>query len=112
MKEKQHFKNVGVVILVLLSIAFLYKISYLFWGTVALGVVLFSFEKLAILFSKYWMKFGKLLGDINSRVVLSIFFVLILVPVAFLKRIFSSNKKASQSTWVEESQKIDFTKPW
>jgi hypothetical protein len=112
MKDNNHYKNVGVVLLVFLSIAFLYDIKYLFWSVVCLGVLLFSFEKFAILFSKYWMNFGKVLGDVNSRIILSIFFILILLPMAILKRIFTSSKMGIHSTWVEERQEIDFTKPW
>jgi hypothetical protein len=112
MKDKPHYKNVGAVLLVLMTIAFLYKITYLFLGTLVLGIVLFSFEKLAILFSDSWMKLGKFLGDINSRIVLSIFFLLILSPMALLKKIFNANKKEGHSTWVEESEEVNFTKPW
>ena len=112
MKVGQHYKNVGVVLIVVLTIAFLYNFKYLFYGTVGVGLLFFSFEKLAILFSEAWMKFGKFLGDINSRIILSIFFLLILTPMAGLKRIFNSKNASSKSTWVEEDQPIDFTKPW
>lgn len=112
MKKTQHHKNIGVVLLVMLSVAFLNHFTYLFWGTVFFGVLLFSSDKLAILFSEYWMKLGKLLGDINSRIILSIFFILLLSPLAFIKRIFSSSPKNIHSTWLEENQDIDFTKPW
>lgn len=85
----------------------------MFLGVVILGGVLFSFEKLAILFSKYWMAFGKRLGDINSRIILTVFFLLILTPMAILKRIFQKkDKELSKTTWIDVEEKIDFTKPW
>ena len=112
MKKESHYKNVGVVLMVLFIIAFLYKISSLFWGVVICGAVLYTFEGLAILFSRYWMHLGKLLGEINSRIILSIFFILILAPTALLKKLLSSSKNEGGSTWVEENSSVDFTKPW
>lgn len=112
MKRESHYKNVGVVLMALFVIAVLFGINSLFWGAAIFGALLFSFESLAILFSKYWMKIGKLLGEINSRIILSVFFVLILAPLSLLKRMFSSFTNEKSSTWVEENSSVDFTKPW
>lgn len=38
-----------------------------------------------------WMRFGELLGKVNSKVILFLVFYLALVPVAFLYRLFTKD---------------------
>jgi hypothetical protein len=112
MKENQHYKNIAVVLLVLLVVSFIWKNIIMFWIVAAVGVLLLSYEPLAKLFSKYWMALGKFLGDINSKIILSFFFLFILTPMALLKRVISSKYDCKSSTWITVEQAPDFTKPW
>ncbi len=53
-----------------------------------------------------WMKLAHVLGWINTRILLSLTFFLVLVPMSVLKRIFSSGdslklKKPATTTWVD-----------
>ena len=117
--SKDHYKIVGVVILVLLLLAFVMEYRFdkdnkhLLIGILVFGVLMYSFEKLALLFSKYWMKFAKVLGDFNSKIILSVFFLLILTPVALLKKISTKKTAHGDSTWKSvEADVPDFKKPW
>jgi len=38
-----------------------------------------------------WMKFGAVLGAVNTRVILGVFFFLILFPVGLMRRLFGSD---------------------
>lgn len=114
MKE-QHYKNIGVVLLVLFSIAYFTQNKYVFWGTLVFGITTMSSEKLAILFSDNWMKFGKFLGDINARIILTVFFLFIMNPVALLKNIFGAKAKELENTnWqeIDDNEKLNFKNPW
>lgn len=87
--------------------------NYLYFAVLILGVLLYTFEGLAKTFVKYWMKLGKLLGDINSRILLSVLFIVVLIPIALLKKISSSKSLKNDSTWESiEGESMDFTKPW
>lgn len=112
--KNQHYKNIGVVLLVLFAIAYFTQNKYVFWGTFTFGVILMSSEKLAILFSDTWMKFGKFLGDINARIILTFFFLFIINPVALLKKIFGTKEaQTDNSNWKEvQEESVNFKNPW
>ena len=63
-----------------------------------------------------WMKIGYILGWINSRIILGLVFLIILIPIAFLMRLFGYDplKKSisSQKSYREISKKepIQFTR--
>lgn len=57
------------------------------------------------IFSKYWMKLGEGLGYVNSKIILSIIFVLMLLPLAALRKLFAGNSpdirsKKESSMWI------------
>ena len=56
---------------------------------------------------KLWIKLGNVLGFINSHIILGIVFLLILVPISFLMKIFGYDplrKKRGQKTYREIKQ--------
>lgn len=112
MKKQEHYKIAGIVVLVLSALAFLYQNKMLFYGTLVFAILLYSFEAFAVFFAKWWMKLGKFLGNINSRIILSVFFLLVLTPIALLKKLVSTSKNEGKSTWQDTNSEIDFTKPW
>ncbi len=117
--KQDHYKNVGVVVLVLLLLAAFfqfkkgYDTKYFVIAVFCFAALMYTFEPLAKHFSTYWMKFGKLLGDVNSRIILSVFFILFLLPMALLKRVFTKTAKRQGSTWlVIEDEQHNFKNPW
>ena len=87
--------------------------NYFFFVVVSLGLLLYTFQGLAHFFVKYWMKLGKLLGDINARIILSAIFLLLLTPIALIRKLSARKGQALSSSWtmIEETQS-DFSKPW
>ena len=55
---------------------------------------------------KFWMKIGHVLGWINSRVILSLVFLLVLLPIALIMKLFSYDplrrKKGDQNSYREK----------
>jgi len=87
--------------------------NYFFFVVVALGVLLYTFEGLANFFVKYWMKLGKFLGDINARVILSVIFFILLIPIALIRKLSTRKRQALSSSWEEiKEDQSDFNKPW
>lgn len=119
MKQEDHNKIIGVVILVLVLVATWIKHkyqlphNYFLFGVLAAGAVLYSSDTLGKLFAKYWMAFGKFLGDINAKIILSVMFFLLLTPIALLKKLVSTKSMQQKSTWTDcKGEEVDFTKPW
>ena len=65
---------------------------------------------------KAWMKLGDLLGWFNSRIILGLVFLIVLLPIALIMRIFGHDplktKKLSQKTYreIKTNQKVDLKK--
>lgn len=119
MKKQDTYKVVGIVLLVLMFIAlwakqrYALEHNYLYFLVLAVGILLYTFEGLAKLFVKYWMKLGKLLGDINARIILSVLFLVVVIPVALLKKLSSGKATKRDSNWDTNNDEVmDFTKPW
>ena len=66
----------------------------------------------AYFISLYWGKFGKALGWVNSRILLSFFFVFFITPTAWLYRLRNRKNKRAGSGWTDAAAAVDFTKPW
>ncbi len=90
----------------------------------AILLLLSILDKLAIskFIAKLWVSFGKWIGEINTKIILSIVFYFILTPVAFLYRFFNKEKikhfkEDSKTSFFENLktgnyEKRDFEKPW
>jgi hypothetical protein len=86
---------------------------YFIYAALGLGVVGIFSETVTTYVTKGWQKFGMLLGKINATVLLSVIFILMMIPMAVLKRIFSGKEESGQSSnWTEAEPAMDFTKPW
>jgi len=82
-----------------------------------LGLVTLFINPLAKLITQFWMLFGKFMGGILSCVVLTLLFIIILVPVAFLYRLTGKSKKSTPAETYftireEKVQPGHFENPW
>ena len=65
---------------------------------------------------KFWMQLGLILGCINSRIILGLVFMIVLLPIAFIMRIFAYDplrtKRKGEKTYRENRQnhQIDLTR--
>ena len=56
---------------------------------------------------KLWIRLGDLLGKVNSRIILGIFFYIIITPVSLVKRIFNIlGKKSLKVSYYDKSLNI------
>lgn len=96
-------------------------ISYLFSSIwllyFGLGILFGSCinSRIAKKIAELWIGFGHILGAINSRIILSLFFAFILIPLSYAKRIFGTKPKSTIKTnWIKVSEEeiINFNNPW
>ena len=65
---------------------------------------------------KFWMKIGHVLGWVNSRLVLGLVFLIVLMPISFVMKLFGYDplrkKKDNQNSYKEKKiyGKFDLTK--
>lgn len=98
-----------------IGISLLFKIDQPIYAGLGIMLVTVFSETAGKWIAKTWLKFGEILGNINSKIILSIFFFGILLPVALFKKLlsFRSTDKTPHSNWQSPGEeKIDFTKPW
>lgn len=111
-KEKTYITNI-VLASGLIIISLLFKIQWLVYVAIAVLVLTALSKTIAEWIALAWMGFGKVLGKINSTIILSIFFLCILFPTSVLKKILSKTKKKETSKWIDiNSEQINFFKPW
>jgi uncharacterized membrane protein YhiD involved in acid resistance len=102
--ELRTLRNAGVsvgIAFVLISIwpYFVHGLPMRYWAAIVSGVLfLFSLIAPQFIYWPYclWMKIGAALGWLNTRVILSLLFFLILTPTGIVRRIFSSDSIGSQ----------------
>ena len=70
-----------------------------------------SSSRFTILLAKVWMGLGHALGAIQSRILLSVIYLFILTPIAWLRKAITSPLK--KPTWVDVRHKaVNFEQPW
>ncbi|MBO3700695.1 SxtJ family membrane protein [Roseivirga sp. E12] len=88
--------------------------------TMSIAVVSALFGKAAYYIAWLWMKFGLLLGKINGTLLLTLVYLLVVTPIAWLKKLSGSNsnfKTSSEgdSAFVKRNKtfsKDDIQLPW
>src|SRR5690606_2737147 len=101
MKSKEIYTgNISISFVLLLGYYFFHHISFFFIGMSILFLSLIS-ETSAKFIALVFKKIFALMGGINSRIILTLFYFLILLPTALLKRLFSKKTETSKDTkWI------------
>ena len=105
MEGKKDKATILVIVLGLSIIGLVTHRQPVIWTGVSIGVLSMLSSKIEGLIIFLWMRIAQVLGFINTKILLSLAFFLVLVPMSFLKRIFSRSdslklKKPALTTWV------------
>ncbi len=108
--EKSKAQLVIVTGLVVLYFIFKSRYPYLLVAAAAVGVLSIAIPVAGDLIVKGWYKIAEVLGAINGRILLSIVFFLILVPVALLAKLGKKNpltlkKESRKSVFIDRNHK-------
>lgn len=107
--DLETYKTINVIALALL-VAYFINNHILF--LVISAVLLFNnlaFIRINKVISDYWLAFSRVMGSINSKIILSVIFYLFLTPIAFLYRIFNESKVRKFKLNTEDSYFEDAT---
>ena len=82
--------------MLVLSLAFLVlyivfkKISFLYIAVI-MPVVGIFFKRLSLIVTGVWLRFSHIIGGINSKIILTAIFFVVLTPISVIYRIFTKN---------------------
>lgn len=119
MPKIEVIKTINVIALALILIYLIFNIVWVGWlGFILLVIATFEIP-LDNFIAKYWMKFAGVLGFINSRILLTLVYYVMLTPIAILFRVFNKNitdhfktKKVSLETTNVTYNKEFFERVW
>ena len=92
MTSKKEFQTIAVIVIGLLVLYYVFEKPFFLIGAIPIGFfgVLIPLARRHIV--RLWFQLARGLGFINSRIILSVIFFLILVPIALMSRLFSKDK--------------------
>lgn len=114
----QTFQLLTLVVLVLFLI---WNAGWLIWSATILILLGLKENTLSTTIASVWMTIAEGMGVISTKVILTIIFVIFLVPVAWLYRLFEKDltshffKKKSDSYFIDKKEnysKDTFEKTW
>ncbi|MBL7883361.1 MAG: hypothetical protein JNL69_04795 [Bacteroidia bacterium] len=97
-------KDLAIVLLGLSLLAYLFQSIALLILVLILLLVVLLFEKSIDLILFLWQKIAHVLGYINTRIILFVFYFIIVTPYSWLMKLFNKNKIQSKG---EKTQFID-----
>jgi hypothetical protein len=117
--NKKETEAILVVVLGLLAFYFMFGKVWLLSIGLGVGVISLIIPFVGKWLVKGWFKLSEGLGWLNSRILLSVIFFLILTPIALISRLFKKNslhlKNDTDSVWVKRNKtysKGDLEKMW
>ena len=113
MKKEKVYETNNTIVLGFIIIGYLFNFFWCYYIAISvLSISVFSAfgaNKIA----QFWLYTGKMLGYINSKIILGLFFFLLLTPFALIIRFFMKKKNVLKtSNWESNHQHLDFTKPF
>lgn len=121
MNQIDTFKTVNVLTLAFLIGYLVFSINWLLWVAFLLAIGNAFESRITSWIAEYWMKLAGILGNFNSKIILSVMFFIVLTPLAFVYRLFNrelvnhfrKNQRRSYFDDVNKSfTKSDFEKLW
>lgn len=119
MKKSKSLESLLVIVLGFIGLFFLFKNQIFLIIALSTGVLSLLFPVFLTLLLKVWAAIGKVLGFINTNILLTLIFFLILTPLALLKKVFGKSQlqlKDNQDSYFKTRNHTfepkDFENPW
>ncbi len=121
MNDTEVQKTNAVLAAALLIAFMIWSNKILLWLAILLLIGAATESRVNSFIARYWLKFSRIIGEINSSILLSLVFFIILTPVSILFRLFNKAAVAhfkcndKNSYFTDSIQKYDkkyFLKQW
>lgn len=109
-------KNIEAILAICMGLLIVFwftEIKGFLLGSIILGMTSLLSKRLAAFVARLWFALSEFLGMINSKVILSLLFFLILTPIALLYRLFKGDtlqlkkKKEGDSYFKERNHRFE-----
>jgi hypothetical protein len=113
MKKEKVYETNNAIVFGFIIIGYLFNFIWCYYIAISvLSISVFSAfgaNKIA----QFWLYIGKIIGFVNSKIILGLFFFFLLTPFALIIRLFmKKNNSQKTSNWETNQQQLDFTKPF
>jgi len=91
-----NFKSIETILVITLGLTLIgvwREELYWIYAALLIGITGLLLKSLRLAIAYLWGKIGLYLGYVNSRILLTAVFIFVLLPIALLKKAFSSNEK-------------------
>jgi hypothetical protein len=119
MKDRaRHIETLFSILLGMAGISIWFDLPLLLYIGLGVSALGYAFPLAGKYISLGWVQLSKLLGGINSHVILAVIFFVALTPLALLRRLLGSDRlmlRRRGTYWVERGHKYspgDMDKPW
>lgn len=118
MNRKKNLETFIIILTSLLLLWVIYKVEWLIYIALILGIIGSFFNPISTQVTWFWYKIASILGNISSKILLSLIFFLLLSPLAFLYRKFNKDTfqlKKKNNAWFNRNYKFekkDLEKMW
>jgi hypothetical protein len=103
MKKEKAVESLLVITTGFLLLYCIYKKDWMLFVALGAGITGIFIKPLALLIAKGWIKLGELLGFIVSKVVLTLLFYLLFIPISLLYNLFNKDmlslNRQNRSLW-------------
>lgn len=120
-ERKKDLETVAVLAVFFLIFYYISKKTVFIIIALTLLVIAVLFKKIASRIASFWLAFSHILSNVNSKIILTLVFYLVLTPLAFLRRLFDRDhlklKRNPRATTYFDSRdhtfkREDFEKVW
>ena len=86
MDRQKHLETILVIVLGMIVIYFATSSKYVLWGAIAIGVIGVFIPSLAAKIHWAWMKLAHAMGYVMSKVMLTLVYALLVLPMSLFAR--------------------------
>ena len=110
--REKALETISILALACVAIGLIFGFKGLLYIALILLVIGSFFKGLSARIARVWLKFAHFIGNINSKIILTLIFFLFLTPIAILYRIVKGDtmklrkSNPSRSYWIERNQKF------
>jgi hypothetical protein len=113
MKLVKIYETNNAIVLGFLVYGFIFNQAWCYYIAITVLITSIFSEYSANKIAQLWTQIGKILGYVNSNIILGLFFFLLLTPFALIIRLFiKKNNSFKTSSWETNKYSLDFTKPF
>jgi hypothetical protein len=112
MRQKDIYLNNTSLAIVLILISYFYEIQSLMWISICILILTNFSRKSGTIIYFVTSRIFHLIGNMNGKIILIIFYFLILFPISLIYHLFNNEKKVVSNWKYNENNGFSFKNMW